>query len=216
VNEDLEAQVRRLWGGEVASSRPEPDDLPSELVRTVSAASTIAKDQVDRLNKLSLPLLRLNAFEERSSPIAAAGRFLDQIRSDYRRVSPRIDLSTLEQFRHTDGGQETLHEAHVDNQSVGVLAVGELLDSLQPVEILRQWTDFGQTAAAEVTDYTSIFGNVLGPIVEFALTFRSPSPAWAADLESAAGHKWVETFIRAGADGLRDARPHGVFDGAPA
>ena len=144
MSESLGAEVRRLWGGDSASSRLSLADLRSELVRTVSAASAIAKDQVDRVDKLSLPLVSLNVYETKSNPVAVARQFLDQIRSDYRRVSPRLELERMEKLRCSSEGEEVLKEAHVDNQSLGVLAVGELLDSPLPVETLEQWIGFNE------------------------------------------------------------------------
>jgi len=98
-----------------------------------------------------------------------------------------------------------------------VLAVGELLDLLQPVEILWEWTAFDEAPQGVVADFVSLFGKVLGPIVQFALTLSlEPWPRWAQDLESDAGYEWVRTFIQTGADGLRNARPQSVHDGARA
>jgi hypothetical protein len=192
-------------------------DLKSELVRTVSAAFTMVKDQVDRLNKLSLPLVSLNAFEARSSPIVAAWRFLDQVSSDYRRFSPRFDLGQLEEFRYSNDGEAALDAAHIDNQSLGVLGVGEFLDSPQSVETLWRWTTVGPPDRDKSAAFTSAFGSVLGPIVQFALTsYAEPSPAWAPDFESPVGYEWGNQFIAAGALKLRNARPHPVSGEAPA
>ena len=184
------------------------DDLRSEMIRTVSAAATMAKDQVDRLDKISLPLVYLNEYAQRSDPTAAAWQFLDQIGSDYRRVSPALDLREVEQWRESYEGAVVLRDAHVPSQPVGVLAVGELLDSHQPVQTLASWIAAGDVPAANMVDYTSPFGLVLGPIVQFALSpspYYEPRPLWAPDLDSRAGHDWMNAFIAAGARWLHDA-----------
>jgi hypothetical protein len=217
VKENLEAHVRRLWGGDGEPSRLESINLQSELVRTVSASSKLVGDQVDRLNKLSLPLVSLNAFETRSSPIAAAWRFLDQICSDYRRISPRFDLRQLEEFRYSNEGKLALRVAHVDNQSLGVLGVGEYLDSPNSVETLWRWTTDGQPDVEKLAMFTWAFGIVLGPIVQFALTSHpAPWPTWTPDFQSPAGYEWGNQFIAAGALRLRNARPRAVSGGARA
>jgi len=181
------------------------------MIRTVSAAAAIANTQLDRLDKLSLPLVRLNEYAQRSDPTTAAWGFLDQIRSDYRRVSPHLDLRQVEQWRTSYEGAAVLNDAQVENQSVGVLAVGELLDSHQPIWTLAPWIAAGDVPAADMADFTSPFGLVLGPIVQFALSPRHESrPLWAPDLDSEAGHQWVDTFIQAGAQILNTPWRTGV------
>lgn len=217
MSESLGAEVRRLWGGDFASSRLKPDDLRSELIRTVSAASAIAKDQDDRVDKLSLPLVSLNVFETKSNPVAVARRFLDQIRSDYRRVSPRFDLEQIEKLRCSSEGEEVLKKAHVDNQSLGVLAVGELLDSPLPVETLEQWIGFNEAPTDSWTEFASVFGAVLGPIVHLALASRyEPRPPDSPDFGSYTEDDWASQFIAAGAEGLLHPGLHTVWGAAPA
>jgi hypothetical protein len=219
MDDALEAQIRRLWGGERGAPRQHMDDLRSEMIRTVSAAASMAEHQVDRLDKITLPLVTLNEYAQRSDATAAAWQFLDQIGSDYRRVSPARDLREVEEWRKSYEGAVALRDADVPNLSVGVLAVGELLDTHQPVQTLTSWIADGNVLAASMDDYTSAFGLVLGPIVQFALSpgfYYEARPLWATDLDSRAGYDWMNTFIAAGAQWLRNAERAAALGGQDA
>ncbi|GAB5901828.1 hypothetical protein [Mycolicibacterium mageritense] len=203
MDDALEEEVRRLWGGESVPPRSEPDDATPEMIRIIAAAAASTNDQVRRLDALTLPLGQINTYAGRSDAEITAERFLDQVRSDYRRVSPDLPLREAEQWRHSPEGIAALNEAHVSNESVGVLAVGELLDLNLSIRRLYGWMHRDNL---DMKAFTSTFGEVLGPVVRATL-LPPPTrlPVWGPDLESEAGQLWTQAFVLAGARRLRIA-----------
>lgn len=206
MDEAVEAEIRRQWGGDANSSWSELGK--SEMVRIVAGAGTMAKNQVDRLDRFSLPLSRLNEYAERASAALTAWRFLDQVRSDYRRVSPRLDLAEVEMWRESDEGVRALLAANVENRSVGVLAVGELLDTNSSIRTLKPWMSTQSDDEASSGPFISSFGDVLGPIVQVA---RFPNSRTDVPWAEHVGYEWASEFLAAGAHRLSaDTRPTAV------
>jgi hypothetical protein len=211
----LEAEVRRLRAG-IVNTGPTGDPRVSEMVRVVSAASQAWGDQLERVDRFSLPPLQSDPpNEERASATTTSRFFLDQLASDYRQVaSPELDLREVEAERNSKNGARALRRAHVLNRPVAPLAVGQYLAFYERaadrnlVSVLEPWIFspwiFSEESADLESPYAAAFGIVLGPLVQEALDKSQDQtsmalPGWAGHV----GHLWCEEFLAAGAEILR-------------
>lgn len=221
--DELEAEVRRFRAGETY----EPSYDPAEpgwlrlIAPVVSVAADDLENQRERLDQFSLPILPRTAISDqgdnrlatravRTSPARTARLFLNQLRSDYRRVAfPNIHLDDIEEQRKTDEWENALKAEHIPNRSVAILAVGQYLAS-DPAQdasletVLKPWL-----ATAEdpnnADGYESTFGSVVGPLVHLALrqTLEPDGlPGWAEEID----RDWCILFLRAGAQELSPAQ----------
>ncbi len=211
----LEAQVRRLRSGIVAlaSSTLVPDPSESEFVRVVSAASLAWGNQLERIDRFSLPLQTpVTGHGERASAATTSRLFLEQLISDYRRVaSPKIDLQAIERRRRSEHGAAILESAGVvPNRPVAPFAVAERLILHQKfthsgLEIAMDYWVSAERNTGAGSPYATAFGDVLGSLIEVALGethTRSSTglPTWSDHV----GEKWCEDFLQAGAAIVRN------------
>jgi hypothetical protein len=165
---ELEDELRRFRAGEVYMPDYDPESVGwlRVIAPIVSTAVADLRNQRERLDRFSLPLLRGYDTSERgddpaergyaspvggdvspevrTSPARTARLFLNQLRSDFRLVAyPGIDLPGIDLRLHTDRGwakalkdNGILDEKGIRDSSVAILAVGHYLAS-DPTEQLR-------------------------------------------------------------------------------
>lgn len=212
----LDAEIRRLRLGKVqrTSTTPELSASDSEMVRVASAAYLAWNEQLQRIDRFSLPLQAAeHPTNERARATTTARLFLEQLVSDFRRVaSPDLDLQSLEARRKSIEGTAILEAAGVhESRSLAPLAVGQHLASDQSsarpslTTAMTPWlVDEGDADLASRS--LAAFGSVLGPVVQLGLQ-KSPHitppkllPGWSGYV----GDVWCEEFLVEGAAILRD------------
>ncbi|TMS45965.1 hypothetical protein [Mycobacterium sp. DBP42] len=205
----LDAQVLRLQAGKTCEPSTDPGSAAWSWVMLPIASMVAAMydEQLDRLNRFSLPLLPPHTSSRRASATRTAHYFLEQLRSDYRRVAtPSVDLEDYDKCRLSEDWQVALNKAGISNRSVAVFAVGQYLasDRTQPIATaLKTWTD--GTGPNTEAAFARLFGDVVGPLVQLALTFDDHPeklPSWANKV----GSEWCSEFLVAGAKELRGSR----------
>ncbi|EPQ80832.1 hypothetical protein MMEU_1357 [Mycobacterium marinum str. Europe] len=115
----------------------------------------------------------------------------------------------MERMRNWGKWADELKKANINNCSVAILAVGQYLASDRSGNLwiaLDPWisdTDFSN----EMWWYVSMFGEVIGPVVQLALNGTDELdelPKWAGEV----GDEWCKRFLKAGAHELRsDEQP---------
>lgn len=184
------------------------------IASVVSMAAANMDNQVDRLDRFSLPLLPVDRPDMRANAARTAQLFLSQLRSDYRRVAvPGVELTDVEERRQQADWAARLEEAGIKNCSVAILAVGQYLDSDRTAYIgtaLKPWIS-PEDHSDEVARFENTFGPVVGPVVLLALSEAHDEPqhlpSWAADT----GDDWSVDFIKAGAEELRSDQRSAAF-----
>ncbi len=204
----LEAEVRRLRAG-IVKPAPAADPQESEMLRIVWAASQVWDNQLDRVDRFSLPLLPSvhPPTANRASAATTSRLFLDQLASDYRRVGPpELDLREIESKRNSHSGAAILKRAGVVSRPVAPLAVGQYLAFYErPLQrnlesVFSPWLSSQQALDGELL-YAATFGDVLGPLVQVVLDFYPAElPSWSDYV----GDIWCEQFLASGARILRD------------
>jgi hypothetical protein len=211
-----DAEIRRLRTGQVkrTSTTAGLDLNDLEFERVASAASLAWREQLERIDRFSLPLQAAGRSSgERARASTTARLFLEQLASDYRRVaSPELDLESLEARRKSAEGSAALKASGVDyRRSIAPLAVGRHLasdrgDESHPLEAaMTPWLVADGDVDLE-SSYVAAFGIVLGPVVRLALhetadfSYSMPLPEWSERV----GEVWCEEFLSEGAAILRD------------
>jgi hypothetical protein len=194
---DLEDELPRFRAGEVYMPSDDPDSVGwlRVIAPIVSTAVADLKNQRERLDRFSLPLLRGYdtsgggddtpergyaspvggdaSPEVRTSPARTAQLFLNQLRSDFRLVAyPHIDLPRIDELMHNDPDwakaleeNGILDENGIRDSSVAILAVGRYLAS-DPTEQLRLENLLEYwTPAVEDPGTMEWFESTLGPVV---------------------------------------------------
>ncbi|ORX17194.1 hypothetical protein AWC31_17855 [Mycolicibacterium wolinskyi] len=176
------------------------------LASIVSMAAADMDNQTDRLDRVSMPLLRTYRSDVRANAARSAQRFLSQLRSDYRRVAlPSVDLVDVERERQSEELAKALEGAGINNCSVAILAVGQYLASDRSADLataLKPWIS-AEDHSDEMSWFENMFGPVVGPVVHLALSSAPDEPKelpkWAGEV----GDEWCGQFLRAGAQELR-------------
>jgi hypothetical protein len=194
---ELEDELRRFRAGEVYMPDYNPESVGwlRVIVPIVLTAVADLRNQRERLDRFSLPLLRGYDTSERgddpaergyagpvggdvspevrTSPARTARLFLNQLRSDFRLVAyPNINLPDIDGLLHNDPDwakalkeNGILDEDGIRDSSVAVLAVGQYLAS-DPREQLRLESLLGHwTRAVESPNEMEWFESTLGPVV---------------------------------------------------
>jgi len=203
----FDAQVRRLRTGDAYMPSFETDSVEWSrvMVPLMAIAGEDLRNQIERLDRFSLPLVPSNSSDERASATRTAQRFLSQLRSDYRRIAVRdIDLGEVERQRkwYWDRWTEALAKFGVENCSVAILAVGQYLakdGTADFATVFKPWI----APEDDPISFVSSFGPVVGPVVKLALS-EKPDPApdlppWAEQV----GVEWCKEFLNAAAQELR-------------
>jgi hypothetical protein len=220
---ELQAEVRQFRAGETYEPSYDPAEVGwlRVIAPVVSVAADDLENQRERLDQFSLPILPRTAISDegedrlatravRTSPARTARLFLNQLRSDYRRVAfPNIHLDDIEEQRKSPEWASALKAQGIPNRSVAVLAVGQYLASDQTQDagletVLKPWL-----AAAEDPDnvegFESTFGTVVGPLVLVAV-YQTLAPDQVPGWADQVGEDWGRQFIIAGAQELRRAQ----------
>ena len=233
---ELEDELPRFRRGEVYTPSFEPDSEGwlRVIVPIVSTAVADLKNQRERLDRFSLPLLRGYDTPERgyagpvggdagpevrTSPTRTARLFLNQLRSDFRLVAyPNINLPDIDGLLHNrpDWAKALeengiLDENGIRDSSVAILAVGQYLASdpteqLRLESLLEHWTRAVESPN-EMEWFESTLGPVVGPIVQLSLgqTSNIPPPGRLPGWASEVGADWCRRFLNAGAQELQPA-----------
>lgn len=203
----LDAQVRRLRTGDAYAPSFDTDSVAWSrvIVPLMAIAQEDLRNQIERLDRFSLPLVPSGPSAERANATRTAQRFLSQLRSDYRRMAVRdIDLVAVEEQRkwYPNIWTDALAKFDVENCPVAILAVGQYLATDRSANLataLKPWIPLEDDPAS----FISSFGPVVGPVVKLALS-EKPEPA--LELPSWAEHvgvAWCEEFLNAAAQELR-------------